>query len=124
VGPEGLAGGPIGKLRDDDWIMIVIDRVRLTGSINLIGEGDIRYPLDEASRILAAREPHPLKGADPGLPADTKLWAALQAVSGGTWSGCIYDADRIIEVLEACYVNGYMNLLDISELSKQPTFFS
>jgi hypothetical protein len=35
------------------------------------------------------------------LPADTRLWAALQSISGGTWGGCVYDADAILEVIEA-----------------------
>jgi hypothetical protein len=38
---------------------------------------------------------------DEKLPADTRLWAALQNASGGTWAGCVYDVDRIIELLEA-----------------------
>jgi hypothetical protein len=25
----------------------------------------------------------------------------LQQASGGTWAGCVYDVDRILEVLEA-----------------------
>jgi hypothetical protein len=29
------------------------------------------------------------------------LWAALQDASGGTWGGCVYDADQIIKYLEA-----------------------
>jgi hypothetical protein len=33
------------------------------------------------------------------LPDDTRLWAALQNVSGGTWGGCVYDVDKIIERL-------------------------
>jgi hypothetical protein len=32
----------------------------------------------------------------PELPADTRLWAALQQVSGGTWGGCVYDVDAIV----------------------------
>ena len=39
--------------------------------------------------------------ADEKLPDDTRLWAALQNASGGTWAGCVYDVDRIIELLEA-----------------------
>jgi hypothetical protein len=35
------------------------------------------------------------------LPDDTRLWAALQQASGGTWGGAVYDVDRIIEILEA-----------------------
>lgn len=30
-----------------------------------------------------------------GMPDDTRLWAALQRASGGTWSGCVYDVDVI-----------------------------
>ena len=33
------------------------------------------------------------------VPDDTRLWAALQNVAGGSWGGCVYDVDRIIEVL-------------------------
>jgi hypothetical protein len=35
--------------------------------------------------------------ANPALPEDTRLWAALQSVSGGTWAGCVYDVERIVE---------------------------
>jgi hypothetical protein len=35
------------------------------------------------------------------LPDDTRLWAALQNASGGTWGGCVFDVDAIIELLEA-----------------------
>ena len=38
--------------------------------------------------------------AVPRVPADTRLWAALQSASGGTWSGCVYDAERITRLLE------------------------
>jgi len=31
--------------------------------------------------------------------ADTRLWAALQNASGGSWGGCVYDADRIADLL-------------------------
>ena len=89
VSPEALAGGPIGKLRDGDLIEIIIDRNRLEGSINAIGVD------------LDAREPHPALAPDPRLPGDTRLWAALQQASGGSWGGCVYDVDRIVRLLEA-----------------------
>jgi len=89
VSPEGLAGGPIGRLRDGDIIDIVIDRNRLEGSVNAIGVD------------LDARAPHPGLAPDPRLPDDTRLWAALQQASGGSWGGCVYDVDRIVELLEA-----------------------
>ena len=34
------------------------------------------------------------------LPADTRLWAALQQAGGGTWGGCVYDVDAITRALE------------------------
>jgi putative YjhG/YagF family dehydratase len=101
VGPEALAGGPIGKLRDGDVIRIVIDRVNLSGSVDFIGEGDETFDPEEGARRLAARTPHPGLAPDPRLPADTRLWAALQTASGGTWAGAVYDPDRIIALLEA-----------------------
>ena len=101
VGPEALAGGPIGKLRDNDVIQIVIDPGELTGSIHFIGEGDTRFSPEEGARILARREPAVPLRADENLPADTRLWALLQQAGGGTWAGCVYDVDAIQEQLEA-----------------------
>jgi len=101
VGPEALAGGPIGKLRDSDLIEVSIDTLNLEGSVNFVGDESGSYPPDMAGEVLASREPHPDLAADPLLPDDTRLWAALQSVSGGTWKGSIYDVDRILAVLEA-----------------------
>ncbi|NOU80467.1 YjhG/YagF family D-xylonate dehydratase [Paenibacillus sp. LMG 31459] len=104
MGPEALAGGPLGKLRDNDWVEVLIDTVKLEGSVNLVGEsGEGGQPLSKeaGTELLNARTPHPGLAVDPGLPDDTRLWAALQAASGGTWQGCVYDTDRIIALLEA-----------------------
>jgi len=101
VGPEALAGGPIGKLRDGDLIEIVIHTRTLEGEIHFLGDGDQAVSPEEGAEILRQRPPHPGLAADPDLPEDTRLWAALQAVSGGTWRGCVYDVDRIIDVIEA-----------------------
>ena len=99
VGPEALDGGPIGKVRDGDLIEIVIDRNTLEGSVNLVGvEGDMMTP-DEAQALLDERPVHPDLTPHAALPDDTRLWAALQRASGGTWGGCAYDVDRIIEAL-------------------------
>jgi len=95
VGPEALAGGPIGRLRDGDRIAIVIDTRTQGGSIDLVGAGERSFPADEGRAVLAARSPRSDIAPDPRLPADTRLWAALQAASGGTWGGCVYDADQI-----------------------------
>lgn len=96
VGPEALAGGPIGKLRDGDRIQIVIDRQRLDGRVDLVGDGEAFFGPEEGAKLLARRPPRSDLAADPDLPADTRLWAALQAVSGGTWGGCVYDVDAIV----------------------------
>jgi len=32
---------------------------------------------------------------------DSESLAALQQASGGTWAGCVYDADRIVAVINA-----------------------
>ena len=91
VGPEALAGGPLGRVRDGDTIQIIVDRVNLVGRIDLVG-GD---------ELLRTRAPHPDLQPSPDLPDDTRLWAALQNVGGGTWGGCVYDVDKIIELLDA-----------------------
>ena len=101
VGPEALAGGPIGKVREGDLIRIVIDRNRLEGTLDLVGEGERRFSPEEGAAILAERSPRPDLSPDPDLPDDTRLWAALQQAGGGTWGGCVYDADRVIEMLTA-----------------------
>jgi putative YjhG/YagF family dehydratase len=99
ISPEALAGGPIGKVRDGDRIQIVIDRNRLEGSIDLVGEGENLFGVEEGARVLARRPPRPDLQPDPDLPADTRLWAALQRVSGGTWGGCVYDVEAILRAL-------------------------
>lgn len=99
IGPEALAGGPIGKVRDDDLIEIVVDGINLTGSINLIGEGATEYGAEQGARVLAERAPRTDLAPHPALPADLRLWAALQQAGGGTWGGCVYDVDAIIAAL-------------------------
>jgi dihydroxyacid dehydratase/phosphogluconate dehydratase len=101
AGPEALAGGPIGKLRDDDMIEIVVDRVALTGTIDFVGSRDALVSADQGAAILAERQLNPIFTPDPTLPEDTRLWAALQRVSGGTWGGCVYDVPTIVKLLEA-----------------------
>jgi putative YjhG/YagF family dehydratase len=96
VTPEALAGGPVGKVRDGDLIEIVIDRGKLEGSVDLVGEDGREFSPEEGAKVLADRAPRPDLRADPKLPADTRLWAALQNVSGGTWGGCVYDVDAIV----------------------------
>ncbi len=100
VGPEALAGGPIGKLLDGDMIQIVVDCNRLEGSVDLVGYKKDIFGPDAGAKVLAERSPRPDLAADEMIPDDTRLWAALQSVGGGTWGGCVYDVDTIIEMLE------------------------
>jgi xylonate dehydratase len=86
LSPEAWAGGPIGKVRDGDIIRIEIDCRKMTGSIDYTGD------IDELMARPANEKLQPL----PNVPDDTRLWAALQNVSGGTWGGCVYDVDAII----------------------------
>ena len=97
ISPEALAGGPVGKLRDGDMIEIVVNRATLEGSVNLVGENGVAENIEAGSRILAARHREPDLAPDPQLPDDTRIWAALQDVSGGTWGGAVYDAARSCE---------------------------
>jgi putative YjhG/YagF family dehydratase len=101
IGPEALAGGAIGKVRDGDWIEVILDRHQLEGTIRLVGTADGLLTADAAQALLDSREPHPDLHQHPRLPDDTRLWAALQEASGGTWAGCVYDVDKIITVLKA-----------------------
>jgi putative YjhG/YagF family dehydratase len=96
ISPEALAGGPIGKVRDGDRIRIIVDRNRLEGSVDLVGEGETIFGPEAGARVLAQRAPREDLRPDPALPDDTRLWAALQAVSGGVWGGCVYDVDTIL----------------------------
>ena len=99
VSPEALAGGPIGKLIDGDIIEIVVDRNELHGTVNLVGHKGEMFGALEGTHVLARRVPRPDLAPDAALPDDTRLWAALQQVSGGTWGGAVFDVDRILEVL-------------------------
>lgn len=90
VSPEAWAGGPIGRVRDGDRLRLLIDTRGLHGAIDLVAV----TPAE-----LAARPLHPGLKPDPRIPADTRLWAALQNASGGSWAGCVYDAERITRLL-------------------------
>lgn len=99
IGPEALAGGPIGKVIDGDIIQIIVDRNQLEGSINLVGYDNKMLGIKNGTKLLQERSPRPDLQTDAMLPDDTRLWAALQGVSGGTWGGCVYDVDAIINQL-------------------------
>ena len=100
ISPEALAGGPIGKLVDDDTITIVVDRRSLVGTVDFTGEGEQHFDATEGARRLVMRAGRQDLAPHPELPADTRLWAALVQVSGGVWGGCVYDTDAICAALE------------------------
>jgi putative YjhG/YagF family dehydratase len=101
IGPEALAGGPFGKLRDGDLVRITINRKDLVGTLDFIGEDNRRFSPEEGAQILAARTCHPRLAPAPGLPDDTRLWAALQQVSGGTWGGSVFDVEAILNAIQS-----------------------
>ncbi|GAF39754.1 dihydroxy-acid dehydratase [Agrilactobacillus composti DSM 18527 = JCM 14202] len=101
IGPEALSGGPIGKLQNGDIVELIVDTINLEGKINFIGTKDQPVSYEEGAEILASRPLHPGVGPDPDLPDDTKLWAALESVGGGTWKGCVYDVDKIVATINA-----------------------
>jgi dihydroxyacid dehydratase/phosphogluconate dehydratase len=101
ISPEALANGPIGRIEDEDLIEIIIDTRLLSGSINFLGTEKKKLSPDQASEVLNSRSSNPQLDCDPRLHADTKLWAALQNISGGTWGGCVFDTEKIIQTLNA-----------------------
>ena len=101
VTPEALAGGPLGKVLEGDIIEIVIDRVKLEGSINLVGSQGKIFGAEEGTKVLEARSPRPDLAPDPELPDGARLWAILQNVSGGTWGGCVFDTETIAKLLKS-----------------------
>ncbi|MEM8534445.1 MAG: dihydroxy-acid dehydratase, partial [Chloroflexota bacterium] len=92
IGPEALAGGAIGRVRDGDTIAITIDRNTLSATIDLVETVD--------GEDWETRPVHPDVRRHPQLPDDTRLWAALQRASGGVWAGTVYDVDKIVQVIE------------------------
>ena len=99
VGPEALAGGPLGKLREGDRVRIEIDLRALSGTVNFIGTEAGPLTPKQGAEVLSGRASHPGLAPHPELPDDTRLWAALQDASGGTWGGCVFDADAILKRL-------------------------
>ena len=99
ISPEALAGGPVGKIRDGDVIEIRIDRKKLSGAVDLVGEDGETFSPEVGARRLGSRAARTDLRPHPALPEDTRLWAAMVEASGGIWGGCIYDVDAITERL-------------------------
>lgn len=102
IGPEALAGGPIGKIIDGDILEIEIDTQKLVGTVNLIGNRGCdpeKMSVEYGSSILKRRSLRRDLSPQPNLPDDTRLWAALQNACGGTWGGAVYDVTNILKML-------------------------
>ncbi len=91
VGPEALAGGELGKLRDGDLVEIEIGRDGCSGQVNYVGDDP----------EFNGRGMHPNLVADPELPDSVRMWAALQNTGGGTWGGCLPDTNEVISRLNS-----------------------
>jgi putative YjhG/YagF family dehydratase len=104
IAPEALAGGTIGKILDGDFIQIIVDCNNTEGSVDLIGDADSppgQISVELGTQILAERPLRPDLAPHPSLPDDTRLWAALQEIGGGTRGGCVFDVNAIVETLKA-----------------------
>ena len=102
IGPEALAGGPVGKIQDGDIIEVTIDNNSLKGAIDLLGSKDTpesELSVANGDRLLSEREARPDLYPDAQLPPSVRLWAALQQTGGGVWGGCVPDIDLICKKL-------------------------
>jgi len=80
-------------------IEVKIDRARMLGQINLVGVGERTLTPEEGAELLAGRLSREDLAPHPALPDDTRLWAALQQLGGGTWGGCVYDTEAILATI-------------------------
>ena len=99
IGPEALAGGQLGKVRENDIISLTINRISMEGQIDFIGSEGRSFSPEEGAAILTERASNPALTPHPNLPDDTRIWAALQQASGGTWGGCVYDTNSILSAI-------------------------
>src|SRR5467141_4851645 len=67
VAPEALSGGPVGKVLDGDLIRVIVDTIKLEGTIDLVRQhADGSYTPDDDE--LKRRHYRPDLAADPALP--------------------------------------------------------
>ncbi len=69
VCPEAAAGGPIGALRDGDWIEMDLD----AKTLDMVGDGERRFGPEEGARVLAQR-----LAQDPPQAPPKQDWALLR----------------------------------------------
>ena len=90
-----------GKVIEGDLIRISLDCRGLEGTVDLVGSNGEKFSAARGQEVLASRASRPDLCPNARLPDDTRLWAALQGVSGGAWGGCVYDPDAITAKLLA-----------------------
>ncbi len=73
VCPEAAQGGPIGALRDGDWIEVDVD----AKTIDMVGDGERRFAPEEGAKILAQRLID-----DPPVPPEKNDWPLLRLYTG------------------------------------------
>ena len=67
----------------------------------LVDQDGVVFGAEVGTRALEERAPRPDLAADPFLPDDSRLWAALQNVSGGTWGGAVFDVETTLTAIAA-----------------------
>jgi hypothetical protein len=70
------------------------------GRLDLVGRCGEHQGIDWGVTELAKRPCRDDLAEADNLPADTRLWAALQAACGRTWGGCVFDAPTILDRLK------------------------
>ena len=89
ISPEALAGGPLGKVRDGDLVRIVVDRLNLRGSLDLVGaEGaslDRQRALESSLAAVPTRNSRPIPSS-PTIPASGRPCRPSPAAPGAAAS--------------------------------------
>ena len=114
--PAAIAAIKEGRIQPGDVIVLICrgpmgsgmeERYLITSALKHLSYGkhvavitDARFSgVSTGAELVLYRWRHwPLRAGlapDPALPEDTRLWALLQELSGGTWGGCVYDAEVV-----------------------------
>ena len=86
----------------------------LAHGVKLVGRS-FKYHRPRGILTMAGQDANTLVqlNDEPNVPADTRLWAWLQQASGGTWGGCVYDVDRIEQVIREGQLQLPLQLLNL-----------
>ena len=105
ISPEAIdERGFFGRLRDGDWVEVIIPAAGGKATLNMIGHKDTASEdrcVAKGNDILRKRRIHPDVKPHAEMHPDGRLWGILQAAGGGSWSGCVYDVEAIEKLLTA-----------------------